>query len=169
MCTYLKSLKITQSFSSAHNPYDNSVMESFFSAMKCEELYRTKYRSEQELRNGIDSISLASFDINSIFGDITNKHPNPEDYLTNINNGIGDISDNTGDIADSVAISEEDLKYLRDIAEQETVNRFTTAEITVEQHNTNNISSKMDIDGVIDELTDATAEAVYIIAEGVHV
>ncbi|MBD5103515.1 MAG: IS3 family transposase [Ruminococcaceae bacterium] len=54
MCTYLKSLKVTQSFSSAHNPYDNSVMESFFSTMKREELYRTKYRSEQELRNGID-------------------------------------------------------------------------------------------------------------------
>ncbi|MDE6725853.1 MAG: hypothetical protein K2J79_09640 [Ruminiclostridium sp.] len=99
---------------------------------------------------------------------------NPEDYVnklanSGIGNGIDDIVDNTGDIADSMEITEEDLKYLRDIAEQETVNRFTTAEITVEQHNTNNISSKMDLDGVIDGLTDAVDEAVFIITEGVHV
>ena len=48
--TYFKELGITQSFSRPHVPYDNSVMESFFSNMKREELYRTKYRSENELR-----------------------------------------------------------------------------------------------------------------------
>lgn len=51
--TYLKSLGVQQSFSRAHIPYDNSVMESFFASMKREELYRTKYRSEKELRAGI--------------------------------------------------------------------------------------------------------------------
>ena len=112
--------------------------------------------------------SIESFDPSSLFG--TTDIPTPEDLVASgIGGSLEDISENTGDIADSVTISEEDLKYLRDIAEQETINRFTTAEITVEQHNTNNISSKMDIDGVIDGLTDATAEAMYIIAEGVHV
>ena len=52
-CAYLQSLGVTQSFSRAHIPYDNSVMESFFASMKREELYRTKYRSEQELRAAI--------------------------------------------------------------------------------------------------------------------
>ena len=52
-CTYWQSLGVTQSFSRAHVPYDNSVMESFFASMKREELYRTKYRSEQELRAAI--------------------------------------------------------------------------------------------------------------------
>ena len=47
-CTYLKSLGVTQSFSKAYTPYDNSVMESFFSSLKREELYRSKYRSENE-------------------------------------------------------------------------------------------------------------------------
>lgn len=51
---YLKSLGITQSFSRAHVPYDNSVMESFFSNLKHEELYRTKYRSENEFRAAVD-------------------------------------------------------------------------------------------------------------------
>ena len=40
-CSYLKSLEVTQSYSRAHIPYDNSVMESFFSSLKREELYRT--------------------------------------------------------------------------------------------------------------------------------
>lgn len=53
-CAYLKSLGVTQSFSQARVPYDNSVMESFFSNLKREELYRTKYRSENEFRTAVD-------------------------------------------------------------------------------------------------------------------
>ena len=45
MNDYLRLLNITHSFSRAYVPYDNSVMESFFSSFKREELYRTKYRS----------------------------------------------------------------------------------------------------------------------------
>lgn len=53
-CSYLKSLGVTQSFSRAHVPYDNSVMESFFSSLKREELYRTKYRSDGDFRAAVD-------------------------------------------------------------------------------------------------------------------
>lgn len=96
-----------------------------------------------------------------------------DDYLSDylpedIGSGIDDIAGNTDSIADLMDITEEDLKYLRDIAEQETVNRFTTAEITIEQTNNNNISSDMNLDGVVSGLTDAVHEAVVIIAEGVH-
>ena len=50
----MRSLHITHSFSRAHVPYDNSVMESFFASMKREELYRTKYRSESDFRKTAD-------------------------------------------------------------------------------------------------------------------
>lgn len=122
---------------------------------------------------GIDE-SIANFDPSSLFN--TNV-PGADDYanLGNYGSGIGgigsgvdDIAGNTGKIADSMDITEEDLKYLRDIAEQEAVNRFTTAEITIEQTNHNTVSGKMDLDGVVDGLTDAVNEAVDIIAEGVH-
>lgn len=53
-CSYLKSLQVNQSYSRAHVPYDNSVMESFFASLKREELYRTKYRSEYEFRTAVD-------------------------------------------------------------------------------------------------------------------
>lgn len=52
---YIKSLNIVRSFSRPYVPYDNSVIESFFSSMKREELYRTKYRSEHELLQAIDA------------------------------------------------------------------------------------------------------------------
>ena len=66
-------------------------------------------------------------------------------------------------------ITEEDLKYLRDIAEQEAINRFTTAEINIEAPITNQISKDVDLDGVVDGLTGAVNEAADIIAEGVHI
>ena len=81
---------------------------------------------------------------------------------------LGDIEENTSDIADSVAITGEDLKYLRDLADRETVNRFTTAEIRVEMNNNNNIHSGMDIDGVVNDLTAGVNEAMEKAAEGVH-
>ena len=93
----------------------------------------------------------------------------PINNYDDIDNGVGDIADNTADIADDMDITEEELKYLRDIAEQETVNRFTTAEINIEQTNHNNISSEMDLDGIVSGLTDAVKEATSIAAEGVHV
>ena len=54
MNDYMRSLHITHSFSRAHVPYDNSVMESFFASLKREELYRTKYRSEADFRSAVD-------------------------------------------------------------------------------------------------------------------
>ena len=57
-CACLRELGVTQSFSRAHVPYDNSVMESFFSILKREELYRTKYRNENEFRTAIDNFMI---------------------------------------------------------------------------------------------------------------
>lgn len=119
---------------------------------------------------GIDE-SISNFDPSSLFD--TNV-PGAGDYadLSNYGAGlagdVGDIAGNTGKIADGMDITEEDLKYLRDIAEQEAINRFTTAEITIEQTNHNTVSGKMDLDGIVSGLTDAANEAVDRIAEGVH-
>ena len=55
MNDYLQSLNITHSFSRAYVPYDTSVMESFFSSFKREELYRTKYRSEADFYKAVDN------------------------------------------------------------------------------------------------------------------
>ena len=80
-----------------------------------------------------------------------------------------DTADSAGRIADSVDISKENLKYLRDIAETEAINRFTTAEITVSAPVSATISSDMDIDGVVDHLSNGVLEAMERAAEGGHI
>ena len=79
-----------------------------------------------------------------------------------------DTANSAGRIADSVDVSNENLKWMRDIAETEAINRFTTAEIVVNQNNNNNISSDMDIDGMVDHLSAGLLEAMEMAAEGVH-
>lgn len=81
---------------------------------------------------------------------------------------LSSIADDTSAISDSVDISDENLKYLRDVAERDVVNRFTTAEIKVDMQNNNNISSNMDIDGIVDQLTLGVQEAMEQAAEGIH-
>lgn len=79
-----------------------------------------------------------------------------------------EIADNTAKTADALSITNEDLKYLRDLAEAEYVNKFTTAEIKIEQHNNNNISSDSDLDGIVDDLTAKVYSAMEMAAEGVY-
>ena len=85
-----------------------------------------------------------------------------------IGDNIGDIAEDTSKISKSVDISNENLKYLRDIAETEAVNRFTTAEIKVDMTNHNTVSSGMDIDGIVRQLSYGVTEAMTAAAEGVH-
>lgn len=139
--------------------------------------YSSAWDAGYSFGEGIDE-SIANFDPSSLFD--TNV-PGAGDYadlsnygsdlggLGGIGSGVDDIAGNTGAIADSMDITEEDLKYLRDIAEQEAVNRFTTAEISVDMSGMqNNISNGMDLDGVISGLTEGVNEAVDSMAEGVH-
>ena len=82
---------------------------------------------------------------------------------------IGKTAGNTAAAAGALAETKENLEYLRDIAEQEAINRFTTAEIKVDYSGmTNQISSNMDLDNVLDALTVKFVEAVQMGAEGVH-
>ena len=89
--------------------------------------------------------------------------------LDGIYGNTGDTAENTVAMSDALDITEEDLSYLRDIAEREAINRFTTAEISVDMSGMqNNISNGMDLDGVISGLTEGVNEAIDSMAEGVH-
>ena len=116
---------------------------------------------------------VSNFSLSDVFG--KTDIPNVSDYTSGFNDAIansgvgdsiGNIDDNTGKIKDSLEVSEDELKYLRDIAEQEAINRFTTAEVTINQTNNNNVSSDTDLDGFITALDDAMGEAIESITEG---
>ncbi len=91
-----------------------------------------------------------------------------EDLLGGIYGNTGDTAAHTAETAEAVSIADEDLKYMRDIAERDTINRFTTAEIKIEQTNNNRIESPMDLDGIVNDLTNAMSEAVAVSAKGAH-
>lgn len=119
---------------------------------------------------------VSNFSLSDVFGQT--DIPNVGDYTSGFNDaiansgigdGVGSIDDNTGKIKDSLEVSEEELKYLRDIAEQEAINRFTTAEINVDMSGMQNtVNSGDDIDGFMTKLTDSVNEAVDNMTEGVH-
>lgn len=81
----------------------------------------------------------------------------------------GETADNTGKTADALAVTEEQLEYLRDIAERDAINRFTTAEVKIDMTGmTNRIDGSADLDGIISQLTEGFTEALVTAAEGVH-
>lgn len=120
--------------------------------------------------------AVSNFSLSDVFGgtDI----PNVDDYTSGFsdaiaNSGVGDnlgnIAGDTGAIKDSMDITQEELKYMRDIAEQDAINKFTTAEISVDMSGMqNSINSGDDIDGFMTKLTDSVSEAVDNMTEGVH-
>lgn len=135
--------------------------------------YGEAWDAGYNIGEGIES-SISNFDPSSLFD---SNIPNPDDYANAMNGalddgalgaGVGDTADNTKGIKDSLDITSEDLKYLRDIAEQEAINRFTTAEIKIEMNNTNQINNEMDLDGMVDHLATKLEEQMEIAAEGVH-
>jgi tape measure domain-containing protein len=98
------------------------------------------------------------FDMSSMMGDVGS-----------IAGDTGSIAGDTGSIADSLSVTDEELEYLRDIAERDAINRFTTAEVKIDMTGmTNKIDGSADIDGIITELTDGFTEALVTAAEGVH-
>lgn len=136
--------------------------------------YSGAWESGYSFGQGVDE-SISNFDPSSLFGDLIpdpNEQGNEGSYgnegYENLGSNVEDIANNTGSIADSMEITEDELKYLRDVAEMETINRFTTAEIKVDMVNHNNVSSNMDIDGMVNRLADQIEGAMENAAEGVH-
>lgn len=134
------------------------------------DLYDKAHEENQKAQN--ERWKKISDKMNEI--DEANRKANENDplneWLATFNNFKDDftyVPDDVEGIAKSLDVTEEDLKYLRDIAEQEAINRFTTAEIKIDMQNNNNISSDMDIDGIVSTLEDRLYESMMIAAEGV--
>ncbi len=87
--------------------------------------------------------------------------------LSDAAKGAKDTAGNTAKMAKTMDKSQEDLKYLRDIAEQEVINRFTGVNIKIDMNNTNNISKDADVDGIVNVLTEKLNDAMVVSAEGI--
>ena len=121
--------------------------------------YGDAYNSGYSMGEGLEDSIGGMFSMEDYGGGL--------DYDT-ITSSLGNIEENTGTTADAVDISQEDLKYLRDIAEHEAINKFTTAKITVDMTNNNSVSSNMDLDGIVDHLATRVTEAMEVVAAGAY-
>lgn len=82
---------------------------------------------------------------------------------------LGNIEDDTKGIKDSIDLSNDDMEYLRRVAEMEWRNEFTTAEIRVDMTNNNTVASDRDLDGMVAYLSDTLREELTAISNGVHI
>ena len=106
--------------------------------------------------------------IESSIGNIFGNDMGLSDSLSSMADSLGGIKSDTGSIKDSVDVTDDELEYLRDLAEQEVINRFTTAEIHVDMGGvTNNVTSNADLDGIVNYLTESLEVAMEETARGV--
>lgn len=119
-----------------------------------------------ELNSSVDALQVAYAQAKA---DAAADSSAEQTTLDGIGADTAGINDSAGSAAASLKETTEDLKYMRDLAEQEAINRFTTAEVKIDMTGmTNRIDSDMDLDGVLNTLTEGFAEALEVAAEGVH-
>lgn len=119
-----------------------------------------------ELNSSVDALQAAYAQAKADAAADSSAEPTA---LDSIGADTAGINDSAGSAAASLKETTEDLKYMRDLAEQEAINRFTTAEVKIDMTGmTNRIDSDMDLDGVLNTLTGGFAEALEVATEGVH-
>lgn len=136
--------------------------------------------AKDNLDNATDELSASAAELAAMYNDSKTSSSAEDtaaydttagilDSTSTISNDTESISEDVSSAASSLKSVDEDLKYLRDLAEQEAVNRFTTAEVKIDMTGmTNRIDSDVDLDGVLTVLTEGFAEALETAAEGVH-
>ena len=92
----------------------------------------------------------------------------PSTMLGDIPANLKDTAGNTGKMADAMDLAEEDLEYLRKIADMEWRKEFTTAEIKVDMSNYNTVNGDSDLDGIVTRLADKLYEELDMVANGVY-
>ncbi|MBY0122150.1 hypothetical protein [Bacillus sp. S/N-304-OC-R1] len=126
--------------------------------------YGKAWNAGNEWGSGLEAKFSNAFKMDQLLGN-AGAFGGPLDDLKSTG---ADTAKNTAKMAKSMEATEEDLKYLRDIAERDVINRFTTAEVKVDMTNHNTVNSDLDLDGIIDRFGEKLEETLDVIAEGAN-
>ncbi len=125
---------------------------------------------KDNLDNAVSELSAATSDLSQLWNrSVAEAKAKSGSETAASGSLLDDISGDTSAIAGSTSglrETSEDLKYLRDLAEREAVNRYTTAEVRIEQNNTNYIDKDTDLDGLMERWTSEFAERMDVSGEG---
>ena len=151
-----------------------SVPAAFSKGVKTYDTYQNGWAKEAYTAGAAWGDGVTSKIKNTLSSQATNI-PNANNYpnaLASSNAATAantaDTAKNTAKTANTLSASSEDLKYLRDIADREYVNKFTTAQIKVEMINHNNVNNDIDLDGMAEHLRSKIEEEMNAAAEGEH-
>lgn len=151
-----------------------SVTDAFNKGIKTYDVYQSGWAKDAYTAGAAWGDGVTSKIKNTISSKATNT-PSANNYpnaLASSNAATAantaDTAKNTAKTANTLSASSEDLKYLRDIADREYVNKFTTAQIKVEMINHNNVNNDMDLDGMAEHLRSKIEEEMNAAAEGEH-
>ncbi|MEL0696346.1 tape measure protein [Clostridioides difficile] len=122
----------------------------------------SKIAEDAKKKLGLDDLWDKKYGLGDSIGSAGLNSP-----LNDAAKGAKDTAGNTAKMAKTMDKSQEDLKYLRDIAGQETINRFTGVNIKIDMNNANNISKDADVDGIVNVLTEKLNDAMVVSAEGI--
>ncbi|HEK8959383.1 TPA: tape measure protein, partial [Clostridioides difficile] len=122
----------------------------------------SKIAEDAKKKLGLDDLWDKKYGLGDGFGSAGLNSP-----LNDAAKGAKDTAGNTAKMAKTMDKSQEDLKYLRDIAEQEVINKYTGVNIKIDMNNTNNISKDTDLDGIVNVLTEKLNDAMVVSAEGI--
>lgn len=156
-----------------------SVKDAFNKGLETYEVFspdwvKDAYKAGAERGDGISDKVKGFFTIEDPYkGKDKDKEPEIDpnalaDSMSLTANNTDDTAKNTAKTANSLSATSEDLKYLRDIAGRDYVNKFTTAEIKVNMTNHNTVNNEMDLDGISKKLREDFEGELYVMAEGVH-
>lgn len=124
------------------------------------------YGLGESLENKVSGI----FDFEDGLGkgkDSQDAYKNVELQNASLTNAANQTASNTADISDKLDATSDQLKYIREYAEKEAINRFTTSNININMTNNNNMSSEADVDGIMNSLKNKLQTQMNISAEGV--
>ena len=77
---------------------------------------------------------------------LTGGYDGSNPALDKIGKDTGKIADSSGSAADSLDASNDNLKYLRELAEREAINKYTLTDLNVNMTNHNTMNSDVDVD-----------------------